>query len=69
MNTKKIQKLMKLKYNYPDPNDEQLQTKIYKTLSNNGYILLSKTMLSSIYVQKEFMKNNDTPYFDNRLRA
>jgi len=46
-----------------------LQTNIYKTLSNNGYILLSKTMLSSIYVRKEFMKNNDTPYFDNRLRA
>ena len=46
-----------------------LRTNIYKTLSNNGYILLAKTMLSSIYVRKEFMKNNDTPYFDNRLRA
>ena len=29
MNSNNIKKLMKLKYNYPDPADEQLQTKIY----------------------------------------
>ena len=46
-----------------------LRTKIYNMMSNNGYILLSKTMLSSIYVRKEFMENNDTPYFNNKLSS
>ena len=42
---------------------------IYKLLSKNGYVLQSKTILSSIYVHEKFIKNSKSPYFDSRLRS
>ena len=44
-----------------------LETSIYKILSKNKYMLISKTMLSSIYVLRKFVEDNNTPYFDYNL--
>ena len=46
-----------------------LKSKIYETLSKNGYTLISKTILSSIYVLNDFIKLSESPYFDDRLSS
>lgn len=39
-----------------------IDTDIYKTLVNNEYVLFSKTILSSIYIHKDFLAKNDSDY-------
>ena len=46
-----------------------LESEIYKLLSDSGYTLISKTILSSIYVHEKFIKVSNSPYFDTRLRS
>jgi hypothetical protein len=54
MNSKKIQKLMKLKYNYPDPNDEQLQTKIYNKREFYYHRVPNRKILKNYEEVKEY---------------
>lgn len=42
--------------------EQIMQTSIYRTLLNHDYILLSKTFLSAIYIQKEFLKASHSDY-------
>ena len=39
-----------------------MQTNIYKILLNHDYILLAKTTLSAIYIQKEFLEMSQSDY-------
>jgi hypothetical protein len=42
--------------------EQIMRTNIYKTLLNNDYILLSKTVLSAIYIQKKFLETGQSNY-------
>lgn len=39
-----------------------MQTNIYRILLNNDYILIAKTLLNSIYIQKQFLDRRQSEY-------
>ena len=60
MNSKNIKKLMKLKYNYPEVNDENLQSKIY----NKREFYYHKIPNRKIAKNYEKLKNIEMKYVD-----
>lgn len=42
--------------------EQIMQTNIYRILLNNDYILLAKTVLNAIYIQKQFLEASQSDY-------